>query len=186
MSATYSTKEFPDKYVNPRGIPQVPFVESVEDLIKSRGVTSETILKQFQEQYSKYKLMEHKLSQNKSLLQAKSPEIEKTMETVKYLKQKLEVEQLPINTQFGLTESVFVDAIVSPQHTIHLWLGANVMCEYTYDAALQMLKKNLDAAKLNLANTIEDLAWLKDQQVILEVNTARVYNFDVIARRETK
>lgn len=172
--------------MNPRGIPRVTFVENVEQLIKSRGVTAETILKQFQEQYSKYKLMEHKLSQNRTHLQSKLPEIQKTMETLSFLRKKLDEEASGFVTNYGITDSVFCEAQVSPQKTVHLWLGANVMVEYTFDEALALLEKNLAAAKLNLENTLEDLAWLRDQQVILEVNTARVYNYDVVKRREEK
>jgi prefoldin subunit 5 len=179
-----ATQEFPSTYVNPRGIPRVPFVEEVGEFIKTKGLTAETIIRQFQEQYSKCKLMEHKLSQNRSQLAGKIPEILKTMETVQFLKKKLEETQEGFVTHYGLTESVFVEADVEPQNTVHLWLGANVMVEYTFDEALTLLEKNLAAAKLNLDNTNEDLAWLRDQSTILEVSTARVYNYDVTTRRE--
>lgn len=186
--SVFATSEFPDDYVNPRGIPRVTFVEDVEQTVKSRGVTAETILKQFQEQYSKYKLMEHKLTQNKQLLTRKLPEIAKIIETVNFIKSKLSEEENGEGflTNFALTDSVFCEGRVPSQKTIHLWLGANVMVEYTFDEALALLEKNLAAAKLNLETTSEDLAWLRDQQVICEVNTARVYNYDVVKRREEK
>ena len=183
----FATAEFSDEYVNPRGIPRVTFIEDVEQTVKSRGVTAETILKQFQEQYSKYKLMEHKLTQNKQLLTRKLPEITKIIETVTFIKSKLtEDNEEGFTTNFALTDSVFCEGRVTKQQTVHLWLGANVMVEYTFDEALAVLGKNLSAAKVNLENTVEDLAWLRDQQVICEVNTARVYNYDVVKRREEK
>jgi prefoldin subunit 5 len=178
-----ATQEFPSTYVNPRGIPRVPFVEDVGEYVKTKGLTPETIMRQFQEQHSKCKLMEHKLSQNRFQLAAKIPEIMKTMETVQYLKKRLEESQQAFVTHFGLTDSVFVEAEVEPQTTVHLWLGANVMAEYTFDEALALLEKNFAAAKTNLDNTNEDLAWLREQTTILEVSTARVYNFDVVQRR---
>ena len=178
-----ATQEFPEAYINPRGIPRVEFVENVETLLKNRGVTADTMLRQFQEQYSKYKLMDHKLSQNKSQLSSRVPEIQKTLETVRFLKRRLEEEGAAIDTHYGLTDSVFCAAQVPPQRTVHLWLGANVMVEYPFDEAVALLEKNLSAAKRNLESTTEDLAWLRDQQVILEVNTARVYNYDVVKRR---
>ena len=181
-----ATQEFPDSYVNPRGIPRVEFVENVEGMLKTRGLTADNILRQLQEQYSKYKLMDHKLTQNKGQLSARVPEIQKTLETVHFLKRKLQEESASFETHYGLTDSVFCAAEVPPQNTVHLWLGANVMVEYTHDEAIALLEKNLAAAKRNLENTIEDLAWLRDQQVILEVNTARVYNYDVVKRREEK
>lgn len=181
---TLTTKEFAEDYVNPRGIPRVVFVENVEAYVKAKGLTVETILKQFQEQHSKYKLMEHKLSQNKTHLASKIPEITKTVDTLTFLRKKLDEEDTGFTTNYGLTDSVFCEATVTPQKTVHLWLGASVMVEYTFDEALALLQKNLSAAKQNLESTQEDLAWLSDQQVVLEVNTARVYNFDVVKRRE--
>lgn len=186
MATTLTTKEFAETYVNPRGIPRVPFVENIEQYVKNRGVTAETILKQFQEQHSKYKLMEHKLSQNRTHLAGKIPEITKTIDTLKFLRTKLAEEESGFTTNYGITDSVFCEAEVTPQKTVHLWLGANVMVEYTFDEALALLEKNLVAAKRNLESTLEDLAWLSDQQVVLEVNTARVYNYDVVKRREEK
>eukprot|EP00331_Platyophrya_macrostoma_P009325 CAMPEP_0176428084 /NCGR_PEP_ID=MMETSP0127-20121128/12950_1 /TAXON_ID=938130 /ORGANISM="Platyophrya macrostoma, Strain WH" /LENGTH=191 /DNA_ID=CAMNT_0017809721 /DNA_START=32 /DNA_END=607 /DNA_ORIENTATION=+ len=186
MALTLTTKEFPETYVNPRGIPRVAFVDSVEQYVKSRGITVESILKQFQEQHSKYKLMEHKLAQNRSHLASKIPEITKTTETLQFLRKKLAEEDSGFKTNYGLTESVFCEAEVTPQKTVHLWLGASVMVEYTFDEAIALLGKNLAAAKKNLESTVEDLAWLSDQLVILEVNTARVYNYDVVKRREEK
>lgn len=183
-SDPFATKEFPDDYVNPRKIPRVSFIEDVAEVLKVRGITAETMLRQMQEQLSKYRLMDTKLSQSKATLNAKIPEIIKTMDTVKFLKQKLSDEEEEIETSFGLTDSVFCTAKCPPQKTVHLWLGANVMAEYTHTEALEMLETNLVAAKANLQNTLEDLAWLKDQQTILEVNVARVYNHDVVARRE--
>ena len=181
---TFATKEFPEDYENPRKIPRVQFIENVEDYIKGRGITSETIIRQLQQQHSKYMLMESKLSQSKTTLGGKIREINKTIDTVKFLQQKLKDEGVEIETNFGLTESVFCSAKCPPQNSIHLWLGANVMCEYTFADAIEMLEKNLAAAKENLAATLEDLSWLKDQRVILEVNVARMYNHDVISRRE--
>eukprot|EP00744_Colponema_vietnamica_P016024 GILI01022461.1.p1 GENE.GILI01022461.1~~GILI01022461.1.p1 ORF type:complete len:191 (-),score=58.38 GILI01022461.1:129-701(-) len=181
----FATKEFADDYVSPRKIPRVIFIDNVAEVIKARGITPETMLRQMQEQLSKYRLMDTKLTQSKSMLNAKIPEILKTMDTVKFLKQKLNDEAEAIETSFGLTDSVFCTAKCKAQKTVHLWLGANVMCEYSHEEAIEMLDTNLVAAKANLANTLEDLAWLKDQQTILEVNVARVYNFDVESRRTT-
>ena len=182
--ATYvSTNAFSDEYKNPRGIPRMQFVENCEAFVKQRGVSIDQILRTFSEQHSKYKLMEHKLNQNLASHNQKIPEITKTLEALAFLKKKGEAEET-CTTQYALTDLVFCDAEVPPQQTVHLWLGANVMVEYTIDEATALLEKNLAAAKKNLENTQEDLAWLKDQTVICEVNSSRLYNFDVVRRRE--
>lgn len=180
------TQEFPDTYVNSRGIPRVTFIENVDQYVKNSGYTAETVLRQIQEQYSKYKLMETRLVQNLASLRHRLPQIQKTLDAVTFLKQRETEGHATSQVNFALTEAVFGSANVQPQGRVHLWLGANVMVEYTFDEAIALLQKNLAGATANLESTDEDLSWLRDQQVILEVNTSRVYNYDVVKRREAK
>ena len=186
MSSITDKYTFKDDYVSPRGIPRVAFVENVAELVKSSGDSAETLLKRFSEQYSKYKLAEHRLIRTIANLEAKIPDIKKTLQTLEYLKKSLVEEDggKGFTTNYGITESVFCQAKVLPQKTVHVWLGANVMVEYTFDEATEMLEKNLKSATENLATTQEDLSWLQEQQTILEVNTSRLYNYDVVERRK--
>ena len=180
-----STKPFPDDYVSPRGIPRVEFIDDIPSFLKARGVTVETVLRQFQEQHSKYKLMDHKLNQNLTLLQSKIPEIKKNKDAVKLLTDKSAASE-SFDTHFGVTDLAFIEARVPPTKSVHLWLGANVMVEYTLAEASALLHKNLESAEGNLQNTFEDLAWLRDQQTTCEVNMSRVYNWEVKRNKEEK
>ena len=67
-----------------------------------------------------------------------------------------------------------------------LWLGANVMVEYPYAEAIDILELSLKNAKLRLDICDEDLDQLRDQIITVEVNMARVFNYDVKRRREDK
>jgi prefoldin subunit 5 len=185
MPEPVQTRDFDEDYKNPRGIPRVQFIEDCAEYVKTKGLTVETILQQFQEHHSKYKLMETKLQQTKNLLSGKLPEIRKTLDTVAFLQAQKEAEAT-FDTHFGLTDSVFCEAVVKAPSFVHLWLGANVMVQYPMEEAVAVLQKNLDSASTNLETTLEDLAWLKDQVVILQVNISRVYNFDVVRRRDEK
>lgn len=60
------------------------------------------------------------------------------------------------------------------------------MLSYKLPAAIALLQSKLDAAQTSLNNTIEDLEFLREQLTIMEVNTARVYNWDVKRRRERR
>lgn len=60
------------------------------------------------------------------------------------------------------------------------------MLSYKLPQALSLLNTRLEAAEQNLKNTIEDLEFLREQLTIMEVNTARVYNWDVKQRREKR
>ena len=49
-----------------------------------------------------------------------------------------------METQFLLSEQVYARANVPPTDKVCLWLGANVMLEYTLDDAEVLLKKNCE------------------------------------------
>lgn len=53
------------------------------------------------------------------------------------------------------------------------------MLSYPLQEASDLLADKLVAARQQLANLVEDVEFLKEQITIMEVNTARVYNFDV-------
>ncbi len=63
---------------------------------------------------------------------------------------------------------------------------ANVMLSYPIPEAIELLQSKLSAAEKSLANTIEDLEFLREQLTVMEVNIARVYNWDVKRRRERR
>ena len=75
---------------------------------------------------------------------------------------------------------------VPPTDKVCLWLGANVMLEYTLDDAEVLLKKNCEQAEQNLAQIAWDLDYLRDQMTITEVTMARLYNWDVKRRKDQK
>eukprot|EP00959_Pyramimonas_sp_CCMP1952_P262079 5480260-Pyramimonas_sp.AAC.4 len=52
--------------------------------------------------------------------------------------------------------------------------------------AKELLSKNLENCIQSLDSTKQDMYFLRDQITITEVSIARVYNFDVKRRRETK
>ena len=67
-----------------------------------------------------------------------------------------------------------------------LWLGANLMVEYTYDEAIKLLGKNLANAELKIKETEDDMDFLKDQITTTEVNLARIYNQGVLNAKKKK
>lgn len=66
------------------------------------------------------------------------------------------------------------------------YLQANVMLSYKIPAAISLLRGKLEAAESSLSTVIEDLEFLREQITVMEVNTARVYNWDVKRRREQR
>lgn len=89
-------------------------------------------------------------------------------------------------TNYELNDTLYAKAEITPSNTVYLWLGANVMLEYTTEEALSMLAERLKVAKQSLATCEEDLEFLRENITTMQVNTARVYNWDVQYRRDLK
>ncbi|KAI5361131.1 Putative prefoldin alpha [Septoria linicola] len=174
-----------DAPTNPRGIPYAPFVDRVEDYVSSR-TDVEGALKSFQEMIQKYQFMEANNQRRIVGLKDKIPDIQKTLETVRFL-QKRDSSSEPLSATFELNDTLYAKAhIASPTPEVYLWLGANVMLSYPLAEAEELLIAKLDTAKQSLANCEDDIDFLREQITTMEVATARVYNWDVGQRRKEK
>ncbi|KAJ2916390.1 hypothetical protein MD484_g4064, partial [Candolleomyces efflorescens] len=232
---------------NPRGIPKAPFIANVDEYMSDDSSdTIETTLRAFQDAIAKYRYMEANLTQRRTSLEEKIPDIRKTLDVVEFLQERREgpsksktddeedddddledeeEEELesplnlkPITTTYELNDTLYAEAELKESDSVYLWLGvrtlpypslpsfpftistaisfpsnsnlhalqANVMLSYKLPQAQSLLTGRLEAARLNLQNTIEDLEFLREQLTIMEVNTARVYNWDVKRRREKR
>lgn len=58
------------------------------------------------------------------------------------------------------------------------------MLSYPIPEAVTLLTSKLESAQNNLKAVVDDLEFLREQITVMEVNTARVYNYDVRRRRE--
>ncbi|XP_065092257.1 prefoldin subunit 3 [Ochlerotatus camptorhynchus] len=166
------------------GIPEAVFVEDVEAFMKQSGSEEnvEKVLKSLDEQHSKYKFMEFNIISRKRRLRQQIPDLAKSLEMIKILKNQSEEQE----TRFLLSEQVFVKTRVPPTKTVCLWLGANVMLEYPLDEAEELLKQNKHSAEVNLKCLEHDQDFLRDQITTTEVNMARVHNYDVKKRQAKK
>ena len=115
-------------------------------------------------------------------------------------------EKRPLTTTFELNDTLYAEADLEDTDVVYLWLGvricdswhtrsasnlqilvqANVMLSYTIPEAIELLQSKLKTAQESLENHIEDLEYIREQVTIMEVNTARVFNWDVKRRRIQK
>ncbi|CAK7222296.1 peptide chain release factor 1 [Sporothrix bragantina] len=197
-----------DVVTNPRGIPQAPFVDKVEDYVTSREDVEPT-LRRFQEMISKYQFMEQNLQRRVAGLDEKLPDIQKTLDTVRFLQTRRpggsgakkddddddldsdhdeddNEEGEAIETTFELNDTLYAKASIPPTDEVHLWLGANVMLTYPIDEAEELLAQKLNSAQTSRRNCEEDLEFLREQITTMEVAIARVYNWDVVQKRKDK
>ncbi|KKF97376.1 putative prefoldin subunit 3 [Ceratocystis fimbriata CBS 114723] len=179
-----SKKELAAGETNPRGIPKAPFVDRVEDYVTSHDEVEGT-LRNFQEMINKYQFMEMNLQKRLAGLKEKIPDIQKTLETVQFLKLRGSDSE-PIETTFELSETLYAKASVPATEEVYVWLGANVMLAYPVDEAETLLSGKLNAAKTSASNFEEDLDFVREQITTMEVALARVYNWDVVQKRKIK
>jgi len=92
----------------------------------------------------------------------------------------------PLTTTFELNDTLFAEADLEDSDSVYLWLGANVMLSYTLEQAIDLLAAKLETARQGLETCIADQDFLREQITVMEVNTARVYNWDVKRRREKR
>ncbi|KAL0068240.1 hypothetical protein AAF712_004625 [Marasmius tenuissimus] len=150
--------------------------------------------------------MDANLTQRRQGLEEKIPDIKKTLSMVEFLRDRREGKKSsededdleddleeedssqpkPLKTSYELNDTLFAEAELEDTDTVYLWLGANVMLSYKIAEAVDLLKSKLQSAETSLANTTEDLEFLREQITVMEVNMARVYNADVKRRRERR
>ncbi|KAI3845331.1 hypothetical protein MKW98_009397 [Papaver atlanticum] len=165
-----------------RGIPGASFVSDVQTYLTQSGLDVTSSLAFLQERLQQYKVVEMKLLAQQRELQTKIPDIEKCLDIVATLQAKKGTGEELI-ADFEVSEGIYSRARIEESDSVCLWLGANVMLEYTSEEASALLQKNLDNAKASLEVLIADLQFLRDQVTITQVTIARVYNWDVHQRR---
>ena len=67
-----------------------------------------------------------------------------------------------VESNFLLSDNIWAKATIPCYDRVGLWLGANVMVEYSHDDAIVLLNKNLASAEEKLAETEGDIDFLKD------------------------
>ena len=154
--------------------------------MKKEG-TAEAALEKLQRLYSAFKFIEQRLTQKKTKLKIKLPEIEKTYNSLCQMEAQSKLGE-PLISHYELAQSIFAKAKVNVHENdkVCLWLGANVMVEYPRAEAIDLLGQQLSDARKALATTIDDMGFLRDQITTTEVNMARVFNWDVKQRRTAK
>jgi prefoldin subunit 5 len=116
-------------------------------------------------------------------LSGKVPELEKSLNLIKSLSKKKELGESGV-VRYCLADNLYANADVDFSiGTVNLWLGANVMLEFTYDEAIDFLSGNEQKAKRELQEFKQDIGFVRDQIVTCEVTMSRIFNWDVRKKR---
>jgi prefoldin subunit 5 len=134
----------------------------------------------YSELHGMQKSWEGKFTKSRAQLEQKIPDVKRALGAVRSLEKQAqratEGGGEPLESHFELSDGLYVRASIPPSSTVCLWLGANVMVEYPFDEAIELLTKNLNAAMNNLKSTEADIAYLRDQINTTDVNLSQVYN----------
>lgn len=161
-------------------------------MVKNPETDFEMIMQMFQQRLQQYKYMELSKKQQMADLNTKIPDIEKNLDIVGHLKEaKTDAEEDgedEIETNYELNDTLYTKATVDVNKldSVYLWLGAEVMLEYSLDEATELLNERLEKNKEQLRIVKEDIEFLRENITTMEVNTARLYNWDVERRKRAK
>ncbi|ODV96278.1 hypothetical protein PACTADRAFT_2569 [Pachysolen tannophilus NRRL Y-2460] len=185
------TTELTTAVTNARGIPQAKFIENIDLFINNKSPSEELInskLSSIQDLLNQFKFMEESKKVSLQNLKIKVPDLEQNISIIKTLQEeKKNDEFIEQEVNYQLNDTIFTKAVIDKNEleSVFLWLGADVMLEYPIDEALEMLNKRLKEANENKDKTVEDLEFLRENITTMEVNLARLYNWDVKRRRGT-
>lgn len=133
--------------------------------------------------------MELSKKQQLADLNIKIPDIEKNLAVIGHIElTKEDSETTQIETNYELDSTLYTKAVVNTEKldSVYLWLGAEVMLEYPLDEAVELLNTRLKNNKDQLQSVKEDLEFLRENITTMEVNTARLYNWDVERRKSLR
>lgn len=125
--------------------------------LPDNGGDVEKVLRRLDEQHSKYKFMEYNFISKRRRLKSQIPNLTRSLNMVR----KLQSQKLDMETEFLLSEQVYMKAVIPPTETVCLWLGANVMLEYSLKDAEDCLVSNISGATKFLEFVEHDLDFLR-------------------------
>lgn len=158
------------------------FVANVAEFVGDKDVDS--VLRDLEGRLQQYRVVEMKLLTQLKDLQGKLPEIKKSLDVVTKLQEhQSSGSEEDMTTDFEISEGIFTQASIKAAKSVCLWLGANVMLEYSLAEASELLGSNLGTATGSITALEGDIDFLRDQINTTEVTIARIHNWDVKQRR---
>lgn len=132
--------------------------------------------------------MDENLTVRRVRVMSKMEEIRKSIEAIEGLQSAAGASQ-EMTVDYELGDTLYCRAKLEPaglSSTVHLWLGANVMVEYGYDEAIQLLKTKLGENEEALGRLEHDLRFAREQITTMELNVARLHNHCVSLMQDKK
>ncbi len=167
---------------HPRGLPTVLFIEDEDAFLLKSGMTEEQAALEMRMAYQQLQQLSNAHTARKEALEDKLPETEKNLAMVRLLKKQKHA-GADVHAQYELIGGVYARARVPPTGKVALWMGANVMVEYTLEEAENFLQQSEKDTREALQHCVDDLRHLDDQRNTLEVNINRLHNHSLGKKR---
>ncbi|KAM3721521.1 putative prefoldin subunit [Dirofilaria immitis] len=162
-----------------QGVPTAEVMEDVEAYLRKEGnIGIEEGIRRLEAIYRKYKQVEQQLIEQKLRLVSKLPDLKKSVEVVNHLEEKSKKNEV-VEVTHLLSDHVYQRVKTDSLDKVLLWLGSNVMVEFSLSEARCILEDNYKSAEDGVMKYEKELAFLKDQITTTEVNMAHVYNYGI-------
>jgi prefoldin subunit 5 len=165
-------------------IPTVPFYEDISKYYgasQGGGVVEEAIQK-YREMAQKYKIYEESLDSKLARVLTKTTEIALNLQSLDVLQEVPEGEVLEADYELG--DTMYARAVLNDPKKVHLWIGANTLCEFSLSEAREYLEKKQKEAQVMKELIERDVKLVKEQITTCEVTVARLYNHLVSLKRK--
>ena len=166
------------------------FIADPETVVRSSTDGARSIIQLLDSQIKYRRVLEQRLVQRQESLRAKLQELDEALTAVQLLRDHGDehAPQLPpvLQARFEVCEGVYVKARIGrqPHRTVHLWLGAKAMVEFTLDEAVVLLEKNRATADTSQAEVEKNMAQVRTEMVTAEVNLSRLHNAGIRLRQQ--
>jgi prefoldin subunit 5 len=171
----------PDRPATPLGIPPAEFIE---DLVAAAPTVqdAERLFQEKREILAKYRMLESHLIEKSTQLKRNRPDVVEDLSAVRKLASRT-CDNEPI-THFQISDALYGSAKVKNDGIVAVWLGANLMVEYSFADAEELLKTKLERLDAQLAELEANLVFLRNQIITTEVTVSRVTNYILSLRRK--
>lgn len=165
----------------PLGIPEAEFIEDLAGAAPTVE-KAEKLFQERQEVLSKYRMMEQFLLEKSQKLKSNRPDVAENLQAVQKLGGSAFQEER--TTHFQIADGLYGTAKLKNDDKVALWLGANLMVEYSHEEAEVLLKKNLGNLDVQISEVEAELVFLRDQIITTEVTVSRLTNHIIQMRRK--
>ena len=168
-------------------MPILEFIDDIAAFLQKENVPMvDPVITELNLLHSKYKQHQARLINEKEELERRKPDLYENIALVERMQKKIVEEKEQLNVRFMAADGIWADALLLPVENpkVSLWLGANVMMDYTYEEALIILRTSLQNTLNGIALKEKDIQLVLTQLTTCEVTISRLYNYQLFENKK--